>query len=30
MVAESAEIYVQMRLHAVLKYKTLDEAHRAF
>ena len=30
MVAESVEIYNQMRPHAALKYKTPDEVHRAF
>ncbi|WP_155483743.1 integrase core domain-containing protein, partial [Vibrio campbellii] len=30
MVAESVEIYNQMRPHTALKYKTPDEVHRAF
>ena len=30
MVAESVDIYNQMRLHTALKYKTPDEVHRAF
>ena len=30
MVAESVEIYNQMRRHTALKYKTPDEVHRAF
>ena len=30
MVAESVDIYNQMRPHAALKYKTPDEVHRAF
>ncbi|ELI5389177.1 TPA: integrase core domain-containing protein, partial [Vibrio parahaemolyticus] len=30
MVAESVQIYNQMRPHTALKYKTPDEVHRAF
>ncbi|EKZ8660196.1 transposase, partial [Vibrio alginolyticus] len=30
MVAESVDIYNQMRPHTALKYKTPDEVHRAF
>ena len=30
MVAESVEIYNQMRPHTGLKYRTHDEVHRAF
>ncbi|EPB6519681.1 integrase core domain-containing protein, partial [Vibrio parahaemolyticus] len=30
MVAESVEIYNQMRPHTALKYKTPDKVHRAF